>query len=69
MAYIKIPVELRPAVEWTCDECGKIQFESIVADVSGEDSDEMDLLLPDTVKCKSCGHEFETIGFGEIVEG
>jgi hypothetical protein len=46
MALMKIPVELRPAVEWTCEDCGESQFESIVADVTGKDSDEMDLLFP-----------------------
>lgn len=31
-------VEMRPAYEWTCDECGRNQFESaMLADFSEED--------------------------------
>lgn len=39
---MKIKAEMRPAYEWTCDECGRNQFEScIVAEMSPEERLEM----------------------------
>jgi len=69
-------VELLPAWMWTCDECGRDNFERItVVDVSPEDAtefcrsqgiDESEFepgelaSAPMEVTCTHCGAEFET---------
>lgn len=72
-------VELVPAWLWTCDECGRDNFErSIVAELSAEEMDELKqdhgieefhegdfLSAPDQVVCQGCGEEFQTKEFRE----
>lgn len=67
-------VELRPAYEWTCDECGVDQFEhGIVAELSKEERDELAedhgiehpmtgdwMIAPEEVICKWCGTTYKT---------
>lgn len=67
---------LRPAGEWTCDECGRNNFCSfIVPDyLSDEEKREISremgfdeweegelLMAPETVTCTFCKAEFETV--------
>lgn len=73
-------VELRPAYEWTCEECGRSQFESAMLielddetkqemiEDFGLDPDDADgefCDMPDSVKCKFCLTEFETSHWSE----
>lgn len=63
------------AYQWTCDECGKDNFErAIAAELTPEERQEiaddqgLDLeymrgdfvLAPEVVKCGHCGEQFET---------
>jgi hypothetical protein len=64
-------VELHPAFEWICDDCGQNNFSSAVVRVPTEDElkefgDDGDgesrmIAFPDTVTCKFCEAEFVTI--------
>lgn len=67
-------VELRPAFEWTCEECGRDQFaKCIVPEMSEEDradlaeqigEDPVDgefLCAPEQVTCAFCGQQFTTV--------
>lgn len=75
---VSIPgrIELRPAYNWTCEECGKDQFERVISrkmsegqlaeyfeDNPGFDGD-VDMLFttsfPTQVFCQDCGSEYET---------
>jgi len=72
-------VELVPAWLWTCDNCGRDNFErSVVAELSAEEMDELKqehgveefhegdfLSAPEQVCCKGCGEEFQTKEFRE----
>ena len=64
--------EIRPAHVWTCENCGKDNFEyTIVAEVSDEEREEMGdlygedmgiewLTFPLYVKCKYCKSEYKS---------
>lgn len=73
-------VELRPAYEWTCEECGRDNFAGGVM-VEIDDQMKEDLVRsglddppmletgfwqtrPDEVTCSHCGECFETEDFG-----
>lgn len=72
-------VELRPAFEWTCEECGHDQFErGLVPEMSEEEADELRwdkgvdvdeeghwMMAPTHVECSECGAEFDVIHYGE----
>lgn len=70
-------VELRPAFEWTCDDCGIINFSSLyIPDVDELDQIAEDMgipedeichigLMPDIVTCKDCNSKFETKEYNE----
>lgn len=67
-------VEMRPAYEWTCPECGRDYFErGIVPEMSEEDLAELReehglepwevgvfMLMPEHVECSECNCKFET---------
>lgn len=72
-------VELHQAYLWTCDDCGRDQFERAVVltreALSPEDQEAMDILLggadsvhalaaPQEVTCKDCGAKFR-VAYGE----
>lgn len=72
------PVELRPAFQWTCPECGTDQFEAaIVVELSREEESELHhelgiepgegnwASMPDTVECRQCEREYPTLHFGD----
>lgn len=77
-------VELIPAYEWTCDECGVSQFErAIVPDMTEEDRNEIlesygidpaeigegELMLsPSSVCCNNCGAVFDAHSYGQLEE-
>jgi hypothetical protein len=79
MVMAEFKVELRPAYEWTCPECGKDQFErGIVVELSEEEMSEMRwdhgideestgnwMEQPNRVMCKSCGLAFFTIHYND----
>lgn len=61
-------VEIRPAFEWTCDECGRNNFSS--ATIRNATPEEMAealefgesvevISVPTEVECSFCGCEFE----------
>lgn len=66
-------VEMRPAYNWTCPECGRDSFcRSISAEVTLEDCEQMGLppeaagqgrwmTYPNHVVCEHCGIKFATI--------
>lgn len=69
-------VEMRPAYNWTCPECGRDNFcRSVVAEITPEDCEEMGLdpedgeaetqgrwqTYPNNVVCEHCGVKFPTI--------
>jgi hypothetical protein len=70
-------IELRPAHEWTCDNCGRINYcSSIVWEGSAEEEEQMKqefgvesweegefMTSPDKVTCSFCGTEFKTIDY------
>lgn len=70
-------VELHVAYEWICNECGRTNFVSSVIfefdeeteqemreDFGLEPGDDGDFChIPDTVKCKDCGTEYETFDY------
>ena len=65
-------VELRPAFNWTCEECGRDQFERTMAEpTSKQEVTQMEesiggdsrimrarVRMLKQVKCKECGAEF-----------
>lgn len=62
-------VELRPAFEWICEDCGRSAFASavrvedpkIIADIENEYGCSGQLMMgPSSVTCPSCGSEFRT---------
>lgn len=75
----KNKVELRPAYEWTCDECGRDNFVGGVI-VEIDEHMQTELLAmgldepmcetgqwqtqPEEVTCDHCGAEFEVEGIG-----
>jgi len=70
-------VEMRPAYNWTCPECGRDNFQrSILAEASDEDLHEHGIepgdpeigawqTYPRRVTCEHCEREFEAMGFGQ----
>ena len=62
-------VEIRPAYQWTCEECGRDQFESatIIAQVDENNHgyDGLWIIEPEEVQCSHCSVIFETISFDE----
>jgi len=65
-------IELRPAYEWTCENCGRNQFESVIVigRVGGDDpADEWTwLMAPDEVMCNNCTAAFGTVDYNDIIE-
>lgn len=72
------PVELRPAFQWTCPECGTDQFEAaVVVEMSREEQSEMQMdygetfrngdwvMAPETVECRNCEREYPTMHFND----
>ena len=71
--------ELRPAYEWTCENCGRDQFTSgIVPSFSQEELEELRLeygmtpwetgvwmQMPLQVTCQFCHETFDTVHYGE----
>lgn len=67
-------VELRPAYEWTCEECGRDQFAKVVIpEMSDEDATELAndlgfdpedggrfMYIPEQVTCCFCKSQFTT---------
>jgi hypothetical protein len=76
----KHKVELRPAYEWTCEDCGADNFEGGVIveldeqmkeDLAKSGLDDPPMLetgywqtQPEQVTCKHCDSEFETVPMG-----
>jgi len=72
--------QLNPAYMWDCDQCGTENFErAIVYEPTEEEMAEVMedyefdpwesspwTLMPETVKCKCCGTEYEAFGHEEI---
>lgn len=55
-------VEIRPAYEWTCNECGIDQFERAVISEKNQQQEEIkEIIIPQEVQCKNCGAVFETL--------
>lgn len=75
-------VEMRPAYEWTCEECGKDNYErSVIPELNDEDLQELKdehgvnaweagffQSYPDYVVCGQCGVCFATKGFPDVKE-
>ena len=71
-------VELRPAYEWTCPDCGQDNFvRCVVSEMSPEEEAELRessgieaeasgsfVAMPDMVQCRHCDEEFESQHFG-----
>lgn len=67
-------IEIRPAYTWTCENCGRDQFErGIIAEPSPEDQAELRekhgiefhetgtwMYAPRWVQCEACGTKFKT---------
>ena len=72
-------VEMWPAYGWTCDDCGRDNFErgvtphlepeeeQFLRDEMGYDDEQEGLFTcaPDEVTCPHCGAVFETLHWGE----
>jgi transcription elongation factor Elf1 len=56
---------LHEAYFWDCPECGREQFSrTIRVGVTEEEEEDVAsycILMPDTVECRYCGTEFETL--------
>lgn len=79
------PVELRPAYEWTCEDCGRVNFVSaVVQELSPEDRRELEadagvepgdlkrvdlVSYPDEVECMHCHSEFPAKDMNDPPEG
>ena len=75
-------VELHPAYQWDCPECGKENFaRGVVPEMSEDDLAEMRddfgvqpwelgqfMLMPEVVQCKHCEFGFETFRMGDDTE-
>lgn len=72
-------VELRPAFEWTCEECGQDNFErGLCPDMSEEEASELRwqhgvdieeqgcwMMAPTRVECSKCTAKFDVIHYGD----
>lgn len=75
-------VELRPAFVWYCDECGYENFDNgLIAEMSDAEKEELKedgdipegqdgewVMMPNTVTCKECGTEYESVHYSEAAE-
>lgn len=62
-------VELRPALGWTCDDCGRDSYVNLImpelspeelAKLEKSGARKVDIKAPDKVKCPHCKTEFAT---------
>jgi hypothetical protein len=77
-----VSVELRPAYVWTCDNCGRDQYETaVVYELSEEERQELKaehgvdadaegdfLACPVEVTCRACGALFDCRHFSDEIE-
>ena len=64
---MRAAVELHQAFLWTCEECGRDNFERAITHEPGDDDEDeipegfegVWLTAPTEVTCKHCGEEFD----------
>lgn len=47
-------IKAEPAIEFTCEKCGEIQYADYTLD---QDWEEDRAVMADNIDCKKCGHE------------